>query len=231
MRRGRRKMTKTVLVVAAHPDDEVLGCGGTIARHACLGDSVGVLLLSEGATARDPTDARGDIAALREAASDASRELGAAEPRFCSFPDNRLDTVPLLDVIKSVENVVEAVAPEIVYTHNASDLNIDHRIAHQAVVTACRPVPGTSVEAIYAFESVSSTEWQTSVDVFRPQRWVNIASFLDCKLRALGAYGKEMRRFPHARSLEGVEALARIRGASAGLYAAECFMVVRERVG
>lgn len=224
-------MTKAVLVVAAHPDDEVLGCGGTIARHAWSGDRVGVLLLSEGATARDPADAREDVAALREAALEASRELGAGEPRFCSFPDNRLDTVPLLDVIKSVENVVEAVEPEIVYTHNASDLNVDHRIAHQAVVTACRPVPGTSVEAIYAFESISSTEWQTSIDVFRPQRWVNITSFLDCKLRALGAYGKEMRPFPHARSIEVVEALARIRGASAGLDAAECFMVVRERIG
>ena len=220
---------KKILVVAAHPDDEVLGCGGTIARHASVGDTVSVLLLSEGATSREPTDAEGDVSALRRAAVEASRTLGAVEPRFCGFPDNRLDTVPLLDVIKAIEVVVDAIEPEIVYTHHQGDLNVDHRIAHQAVATACRPLPGASVNGIYAFEVVSSTEWQTSMSSFRPNRWINIKPFLHRKLRALEAYSSEMRPFPHARSFEAVDALARVRGASAGLEAAECFMVVRER--
>ena len=223
-------MRKTVLVVAAHPDDEVLGCGGVIARHASAGDTVNVLLLAEGATAREPADTPGAVAALREAVEAAARALGAAEPRFCGFPDNRLDTVPLLDVIKPIEAVIEAVAPEIVYTHHAGDLNVDHRIVHRAVVTACRPLPESPVKAIYAFETVSSTEWQSAGEAFRPQRWVDIEPFLGCKMRALEAYAAEMRPFPHARSFDAVEALARWRGASAGLKAAECFVVVRELV-
>ena len=224
----------SVLVAAAHPDDEILGCGGTLARHAASGDTVHALIVAEGATSRDPcrdTEGReSDLGALKSAAARAASTIGAEEPRLLGLPDNRLDTLPLLDVIKPIEAVVEAVAPEIVYTHHAGDLNVDHRIVHQAVVTACRPLPRSPVRAIYAFETVSSTEWQSAGDAFRPQRWVDIEPFLGLKLQALEAYAAEMRPFPHARSLEAVEALARVRGAAAGLTAAECFMVVRELV-
>ena len=224
----------SILVVAAHPDDEVLGCGGVLARHAAEGDTVHVLIVAEGATARDSErDPRGrepELTALKAAASRAAAEIGAEKPRILGLPDNRLDSLPLLDVIKPIEAVVEAVAPEIVYTHHAGDLNVDHRIVHQATVTACRPLPGSPVRALYAFETVSSTEWQTAGETFRPQRWVDIGPFLDRKLRALDAYQAEMRPFPHARSREAVEALARVRGAAVGLRAAECFVVVREVV-
>ena len=223
---------RSVLVVAAHPDDEVLGCGGVLASHAAKGDSIHVLICAEGATSRDslrdPKARKPQLAALKAAASRAASILGTETPSMLGLPDNRLDSLPLLDIIKSVEAVVEAVAPEIVYTHHAGDLNVDHRIVHQAVVTACRPLPGSPVRAIYAFETLSSTEWQTSGDRFQPQRWVDIKSFLPCKRRALEAYAAEMRPFPHARSFDAVEALARLRGASVGLEAAECFMVVRE---
>ena len=225
---------RAVLVIAAHPDDEILGCGGTLARHAAEGDTVHVLIVAEGATARDSErDPRGrepELTALRAAASRAAAAIGAEEPRLLGLPDNRLDTLPLLDVIKPIEAVIEAVAPEIVYTHHAGDLNIDHRIVHQATVTACRPLPGSPVRALYAFETLSSTEWQTAGEAFRPQRWVDIEPYLDRKMRALDAYQAEMRPFPHARSREAVEAPARWRGASAGLKAAECFVVVREVV-
>ena len=224
----------SVLVVAAHPDDEILGCGGALARHAAGGDTVHVLIVAEGATSRDsrrdPEGRSPELTSLMAAASRAVSAIGAEEPRLLGLPDNRLDTLPLLDVIKPIEAVVEAVAPEIVYTHHAGDLNVDHRIVHQAVVTACRPLPRSPVRAIYAFETVSSTEWQSAGDAFRPQRWVDIEPFLRLKLQALEAYAAEMRPFPHARSLEAVEALARVRGAAAGLKAAECFMVVRELV-
>ena len=224
----------SILVVAAHPDDEILGCGGVLARHAAEGDTVHVLIVAEGATARDSErDPRGrepELTALRAAASRAAAEIGAEEPRILGLPDNRLDSLPLLEIVKPIEAVVEAVAPEIVYTHHAGDLNVDHRIVHQATVTACRPLPGSPVRALYAFETVSSTEWQTAGESFRPQRWVDIEPFLRCKLRALDAYEAEMRPFPHARSREAVEALARVRGAAAGLRAAECFVVVREVV-
>ena len=220
----------SVLVVVAHPDDEILGCGGTLARHTASGDTVHLLIVAEGATSRDPNRDFGDTAALKAAASRAAVAIGAEAPRMLGLPDNRLDTLALLDLIKPIEAVVEAVMPEIVYTHHAGDLNVDHRIVHQAAVTACRPLPASSVRAIYAFETVSSTEWQSGGDLFRPQRWVDIEPFLENKRRALDAYAAEMRPFPHARSHQAVSALARTRGMAAGLTAAECFMVVREVV-
>jgi LmbE family N-acetylglucosaminyl deacetylase len=229
-------VSKTILAVAAHPDDEVLGPGGTLARHAAEGDAVHILLLSEGATGRDQsrdTSARaGELEALRAAARSVATVLGAAPPRFAGLPDNRMDSLDLLDVIKAVEGVVDELAPEIVYTHHGGDLNVDHRLTHQAVVTACRPIPGASVRAIYGFETLSSTEWASpdSTTPFQPQRFVDISPHLETKLRALEAYEVEMRPFPHPRSVEGVTALARLRGATVGVAAAEAFRVVRELV-
>ena len=227
------KMT-SILVAAAHPDDEILGCGGTVALHAEWGDRIHVLIVGEGATSRGsfsgPDTRDQELCNLEAATARAASIVGAEPPRMLGLTDNCLDTVPLLDIVKAVEAMVDTVAPEVVYTHHAGDLNVDHRLVHQAVVTACRPLPGSSVRAIYAFETPSSTEWQTTGDRFQPQRWVDIAPFLGCKLRALEAYEVEMREFPHPRSYEAVEALARVRGAAAGLKAAECFMVVRELV-
>ena len=223
-------MSKDILVVAAHPDDEVLGCGGTIARHAAEGDNVHILILAEGATARDGSGGE-ELTALRAAARNAAEVLGAEPPDFLGLPDNRLDRLPLLDVIKPIEAVVANVKPAVVYTHHGGDLNVDHRVVHQAVLTACRPLPDSPVRAIYAFETVSSTEWASPDDEpFRPTRFVDITEQLERKLKALGAYGMEVRPAPHARSLENVSALATHRGAGAGLTAAEAFMVVRERV-
>ena len=227
-------MTGPVLVVAAHPDDEVLGCGGTLARHADAGDPVHILILAEGATSRDAARNRKgrakEIEQLRDAARAAAQALGAEAPRFGGLPDNRMDSLDLLDVVKVVEQVVAELAPRIVYTHHSGDLNIDHRITHQAVLTACRPLPDSTVRAVYGFETVSSTEWAgpAAGSAFLPARFVGIADHLDAKLRALDCYAGEMRSFPHARSRENVEALARHRGASVGLAAAEAFTVIRE---
>jgi LmbE family N-acetylglucosaminyl deacetylase len=228
-------MPERILVVAAHPDDELLGVGGTLARHVAIGDAVHILILAEGitsrATARDPSALVTDIEALMDAARGAARLLGAAEPSFAGFADNRMDEVALLDVVKRVERTLTEVRPSIVYTHYAGDLNIDHRIACQSVVTACRPLPGSSVRAIYAFETPSSTEWASPLEpVFAPNRYVDIGAYLDIKLRALEFYRSEMRAFPHPRSREAIAALAHDRGASIGVAAAEAFMVLRETV-
>ncbi len=224
-------MTQRVLIIAAHPDDEVLGCGATIAKHASQGDAVDILIVAEGSTSRDPVrntvshDAQ--LAALRVAAERAAATLGARPPRLLGFPDNRLDGVELLDVIKPIESLLADLRPAIVYTHHAGDLNIDHRIVHQATVTACRPLPGSPVRALYAFETVSSTEWSTGAG-FRPTHFVDVTGFLARKLAALEPYAAEMRVFPHARSREAVQALATVRGAAVGLHAAEAFEVIRE---
>ena len=229
-------MSKIVVVVAAHPDDEVLGCGATVARHCDEGDEVHALILSEGITARDgvrDADVRqAEIEALRSCAFAAAKALGARQPRLAGFPDNRLDTIPLIDVVKQVENVVRELRPSVIYTHHGGDLNVDHRIAHQAVLTACRPLPGGSVTEIYAFETASSTEWSgTGIGAsFEPSRFVDVTRWMQRKLQALRAYGTEMRAFPHARSLEAIEALARWRGASVGVAAAEAFVAVRQVV-
>lgn len=225
-----------VLIVAAHPDDEVLGCGGVVARHAANGQPVDILILAEGATARGEQRGAGgmsaEVKALREAAHFAAETLGARPPQFVGLPDNRMDTLPLLDIVKYVEEAVERAKPSLIYTHHGGDLNIDHRITHQAVVTACRSLPGSCVDAIYAFETLSSTEWSTTGmgPGFRPTRFVAIGDMLERKLKALECYRSEMREFPHARSIKAVEAQAVLRGAEAGVTAAEAFEVIREIV-
>jgi LmbE family N-acetylglucosaminyl deacetylase len=223
-----------VLIVASHPDDEVLGVGGTAAWHAARGDQVEVLILADGVTSRgvdkDLATQEKELSARRGAAVDASRVLGISEPRFGDFPDNRMDACDLLDIVKAVESVTAELEPDIIYTHHGSDLNVDHRLAHQAVLTACRSQPGYKPTAIYTFETVSSTEWG-SADIgtaFRPQRFVDISATLERKMLALQCYRMEMRAFPHARSVEAVEALARLRGSQAGCDAAEGFGVIRE---
>lgn len=221
-----------VLVVASHPDDEVLGCGGTIAHHAENGATVEVVFLTKGVAARIGNE--GDILSLQDQrlgmAREAAKILGAKAPIFLDFPDQGLDTCALLDITQKLEQVVRELTPDIIYTHHGGDLNLDHRLAHQAVLTACRPLPQTSVKAIYSFETVSSTEWASNEmgGAFTPNRFVDITHQLDRKLEALGAYDIELREFPHARSLESVKALACHRGVSVGVHAAEAFMVVRE---
>lgn len=221
-----------VLVIAAHPDDEVLGCGGTIAKHVAAGDEVNIHILAEGATSRtafrDCEAHSVELSELAQSAACAARILGATTVLH-GLPDNRLDSLDLLDVIKLVEEVVFAYRPDVVYTHHSSDVNIDHQIIHRAVVTACRPLPGQSVRTLLFFEIPSSTEWQvlSNVAAFVPNWFVSIDETLDCKVQALEPYGSEMREFPHPRSISAVRALAAWRGASIGANAAEAFVLGR----
>lgn len=225
---------RAVLIVAAHPDDEVLGCGATIARHAASGDRVHILILAEGATARDRVrDTIGrsnELSELRGAAIKAAEILGACAPLFAGLPDNRLDELALLDVVKEVERIVDTVRPEIVYTHHAGDLNVDHRVVHNATITACRPLPGAGWQAIYSFEVASSTEWSSPQNglQFVPTRYVDVSAVFEKKMLALDAYASEMRPFPHARSVEAIKSMMRLRGSQAGVDYAEAFHVVRE---
>lgn len=217
-------MACNVLVIAPHGLDEALGCGGTTARHADSGDAIHVLILFG--------DGRGRDAARRTAATKAAQILGASLPRFAGFPENRSDTVPLVEIVGAIERCVAEVKPEIVYVSHGGNLNIDHQTSFSAAVTALRPVPGSSVRAIYGYEILSSTDW-APVGVgaqFRPCRYVEITAQLERKIKALRAYGDEMRPVPHARSLEGVLALAAHRGGTVGLAAAEAYEVVREKV-
>lgn len=217
-----------ILVVAAHPDDEVLGCGGTIARLASEGREVHLLFLADGESARGGADG-GALDERRLMAAAAAEVLGARPPTCLEFPDNRLDSVDLLDLVQAVERQAEAIQPEIVFTHFAADLNVDHRRCSQAVLTAFRPVPGQSVRSIFAFEVPSSTEWQFgSAGVgFAPNAFFDISDHVETKRSALRAYERELRAFPHPRSIEAVEALGHWRGATIGVAAAEAFTIIR----
>jgi LmbE family N-acetylglucosaminyl deacetylase len=219
-------MSKQILVVAAHPDDEVLGCSGTIACHVSDGDKVYVVFMSDGVTSRTGVESN-EVEVRKQAAKDAGNILGIVQsPRFLGFPDNRMDTVALLDIVQTLEQVINEIEPEVVYTHHLGDLNIDHKITHQAVMTACRPQPEFCVREIYSFEVLSSTEWSTN-NPFIPNYFVDISDTLELKVSAIKAYSSELRTFPHARSIESIKALAKYRGASMGIRAAEAFKVER----
>ncbi len=214
-----------VLVIAAHPDDEVLGCGGTIARHAANGDQVHIIIMADGVAARGETAAEARYAAAGKAAT----VLGAQPPQFQSWPDNQMDSIPLLAIAQKLEAEIAKINPKMIYTHHAGDLNIDHQLTHQAVMTACRPLPMSSIREIRCFEVLSATEWASpsQQQAFIPNCAVDISEQLDIKMMALEAYAEEMRPFPHARSYEAVKSLAVLRGAQMGMTAAEAFVIAR----
>lgn len=220
-------MNKNVLIVAAHPDDEVLGCGATIARHAESGDHVHLIVMADGVTARNDMIA-GDQDLRVSALEKSSIILGIKKITCLQLPDNQLDTIPLLDLVQKLEAEIAKFNPHIIYTHFHGDLNIDHQRTHNAVITACRPLPQSTVCEIYGFEVLSATEWSIpQVDSFSPTVFNSIARFLPKKLTALEAYALEMRAIPHSRSIAHAEILARHRGYCVGLEAAEAFVPYR----
>jgi len=219
---------KTVLVVAAHPDDEVLGCGGTMARHADEGDRVYVIFLADGVSARQTGPGVENLVSRRRACDDALALLGVIGVQYLDFPDNRLDSMPLLDLVQALEPLIATIGPQIIYTHHHGDLNVDHQLVHQAVMTACRPMPFSIVKEIFTFEVASSTEWNSpDRNPFMPQMRVDISAQLERKMQALAVYCDEMRPGPHSRSIEHLRAMAIHRGHEAGLFAAEAFAVIR----
>jgi LmbE family N-acetylglucosaminyl deacetylase len=222
-----KRYPETALVVAAHPDDEVLGCGGTMASLVAVGCAVKVAFIADGVSARSAEMTGLD--ARRDAAHDACTRLGAEVVHVGSFPDNRLDTVALLDIVQVVEALVARHRPQLVMTHHLGDLNIDHRQVATAVLTACRPVIDHPVLTVLSFEVNSSTEWNhpDAQPGFVPDMFVDITATLGAKLDALRSYSAEMRPWPHPRSFEAVEYLARWRGAVIGAEAAEAFKVLR----
>ena len=227
-------MRNRILVIAAHPDDEFLGCGGTLINHRNNGDDVGILIMSEGSTSRDKKrntlKRQKELLELKKTASKIANQIKAKFVKFNSFPDNRMDSVNFLDVVKKVENIIKNFKPNIIYTHHPSDLNIDHNIVYKAVMTASRPLPNQSVKQILLFETLSSTNWSINHtnSNFEPNYFLNIEKFLKKKIKLLSYYKTEMEKWPHTRSLKSVEYLAKYRGSSVGFEAAEAFYLLRE---
>jgi len=221
-----------VLVIAAHPDDEVLGCGGTIARLAREGHEVFVVILGEGITSRYSDRQSADatlVSDLQDKSRQVAKLLGARECFLEGLPDNRFDTLPLLSVVKRIEGYIERLRPNAVYTQHGGDLNVDHSITFRATLTATRPVCGSCVRSVYAYEVASSTEWafQQIVPVFQPNVFMDISDTIEAKLEAMKLYEGEMRAFPHPRSSEALRSIAGRWGSVAGLQAAEAFQCIR----
>jgi LmbE family N-acetylglucosaminyl deacetylase len=221
-----------VLVVAAHPDDEVLGCGGTVAKLAQQGHAVYLAILGEGITSRygqrDEADQE-KVQVLHARSKQVADMLGAQGLFMYSLPDNRFDSVPLLDVVKIIEELIDRLESRVVYTQHGGDLNIDHVVTYRATLTATRPTAGHPVREVYAYEVASSTEWafQQFAPAFRPNTFVDIADTLETKVQAMAHYESEARPFPHPRSPEALRAIAQRWGSVVGLAAAEAFELVR----
>ncbi len=216
-----------VLVLASHPDDELLGVGGTIARHADEGDDVSLVVCSEGATARYEPEA---ATALQDSGRQAARVLGARNIRFLGMRDQHLDALPILTVIRAVEAVVREFAPDVVYTHHWGDVNRDHKVVGEAVMVACRPVGENYPRAVYLFETPSSTEWSwpDPASAFVPNHFVDVSSTLERKLQAMACYPTELRPEPHPRSLAALRSRAAYWGQIIGRAHAEAFVVARQ---
>lgn len=225
-----------VLIVAAHPDDELIGCGGTISKHTAAGDIADIMIMAEGSTSRsetrDVSKHRKKLDNLIAQAKLASGVLGVHNVDFFGLKDNRMDSYELLDIVKIIEKKVTEFQPSIIYTHHRGDLNIDHQITHDAVITACRPIQGNSVRKILTFETLSSSEWNSpnTSSQFTPQVFVNIESQWEKKVAALRVYKTEIKDFPHPRSIAAIEALAKLRGSAQNFRLAEAFMLVRHRI-
>jgi len=217
---------KRFLIVAAHPDDEVLGCFGTAKRLINEGYEGYTLILGEGKTSRG---AESELEILKKEIKEANSVIGIKEVFSFDFPDNAFDSVRLLDIVKVVEKIVGEVKPEIIFTHYEKDLNIDHQITYKATITATRPMEGCVVKEIYSFEILSSTEWNYPLN-FSPDTFFDISDTLKYKVEAMNKYQSELREFPHPRSLEGIKLNSKQWGMKVGAKAAEAFKCVRRIV-
>jgi len=224
-------MPRRILVVAAHPDDETYGMGGSIARHIQQEDQVTVLIMTDGVTARHEV-----VEPQRAAAREACRRLGVQDVHFANLPDQRLDNMPLLEIIRPLASLVKELRPEVVYTHHRGDANQDHRAVFAATLVAVRPFGDNPVKQVLCYEVASSTEWGPPFAewTFLPNVFVDISATLEAKLNAVEAYREtfesEVKAFPHPRSPEAVRIYAQQRGVSVGKQAAEAFVLVRQLI-
>ncbi len=216
-----------VLVIAPHPDDEVLGCGGTIVKHVSGGDEVYLCIITK---AYPPEWSESEIKERRKEVLRVNKILSIKKAYFLDLPTVKLDTIPQKELNEVIAQVINEVQPEIVYIPHGGDVNSDHRLVFGAAMVATRPKPTLSIRKVLCYEVLSETEWAAPFpkNAFIPNLWVDISGELETKLKAMSEYKSELKKFPHPRSLEAISALAKMRGTAAGVEAAEAFMLVRE---
>ena len=230
-----------ILIIAAHPDDEVLGMGGTIAKHTSQHDTVSIIYMATGITGRRELseseyeiknipkkiqeDWQQEIGKLRQDANKSARLLKVKNVKFFDFPDNEMDGIHLLKVVKVIEKEIKSAKPDRIYTNHYGDLNVDHKVVYNATLVACRPA-NFPVKEILSFEVLSSTEWSYPYN-FNPNHFINIEKYLGKKIKAMELFVNEIRKFPHPRSSENIKHVARRWGSVSGFNAAEAFELIR----
>lgn len=219
-----------ILIIAPHPDDEVLGCGGTIKKYINRGEEVYLCIVTKAYT---PDWSQEFIDNRKKEIACANKVLGIKKTFFLDLPTVKLDTVPQKKLNDLISECIEKVRPEILYIPFGGDINKDHRLVFEALLVAARPKPKYSVKKILCYEVLSETEWGSSQarkmkEIFIPNVYINIFDTLEDKLKAMSCYKSELKDYPHPRSLEVITALAKKRGSEAGLKAAEAFMLIRE---
>ena len=215
-----------ILVIGAHPDDEVLGLGGTLARHVQNGDSVFPLICANASQVRYAEEQREK---LQLACEKSCAELGLQKPDFLGFPDQKLDTFSQIDITQAIEERIKKYQPEVVYTHHLGDINRDHQVLNEATLVATRPKPGGVVSRVLSYMVPSSTDWApfTASRIFSPNWFVDISETIEVKLKAISHYSSEVPPYPHPRSLEAIRNQAKFWGSSIGFEYAEPFVLIR----
>lgn len=216
-----------VLVIAPHPDDEVLGCGGTIAYHSHNGDDVHIAIITKGSADLFPAE---QVEQTRHEMQAAHTILGVNKTHLLDFPAPKLDTIPEHILADALRNLIYQIEPELLYIPHRGDIHADHRATYYAALVAARPINSCSIRRILCYETLSETEWAPplSSEAFVPTVFVDVSALISSKLQAMTCFKGQLREPPHPRSIKAIEALAHIRGSTAGLPAAEAFMLVRE---
>lgn len=212
-----------VLVISAHPDDEVIGAGGTILRHGAAGDELYWCVVTQG---HSPQWTEDELSRARQQVDTVEHALGFKRTFRCGFPTVKLNTVPHMELTSAIKAVVDETQPQVIYTTPLSDLNPDHRLVAEASLIAARPLPGSPVRRVLCYENATTQRY--GQPPFDPNVFVDITPHLSRKLEIAGLYQTEIREYPHPRSLEGIRLFALERGLSIGVTAAECFMLMRE---
>ncbi len=221
-------MKNRILIIAAHPDDEVLGCFGAVAKLIKKGYEAYTLILSGGKTSRGEVE-QSELDKLQNELKEANSLIGIKETFCANFPDNAFDSVTLLEIVKKIEEIINLVKPEIIFTHHIGDMNVDHQITHKAVLTATRPMADECVKTIYSMEIPSSTEWNSfnKETIFVPNVFFDVTATIDLKVEAMAKYVSELREYPHPRSLQHIKEHAKVNGTKVGLKYSENFMLIR----
>jgi len=226
---SKSKKNNRILIIAAHPDDEILGCGGLIAKYKNK-SKIQTIFLTDGVSARGKKNKLIDL--RKKECLKLFKFININKPIFFNFPDNKLDSIPLLNIVKKIESVIKKFKPNLVLTHYENCLNIDHKVAYQATITACRPLKKNSfINQIVSFEVPSSTEWKISnKSIFKPNIYIDISKEIKKKINYLKFYKSEIKLYPHSRSTRGVKAVASYRGIISGFNYAEAYLLVRKKI-